>query len=479
MANHHLRPLNYFSSRPGVSNFSSRQLSGGVIGSHRTPQGPQGKPSNLKRYSRVVKCNRPNVMLFSKNFIPQNTGDLRVILNLKKINVFIPDQHFRMETLNVILPNLRAHDWAVSIDLKDAYLHVPVHPQSRRLLGFKFRDKTYLYKVLPFDLKDSPWVFSRVVSTVVAHFRLQGIRIFYHLDEWLLVAESQTLLLSHLQATLQFSQSLGFIVNWKKSVLTPQRLPVYLGASLDIPMLIVRPVERRVVALQSLIQELIASPVAPPLLWQKFLGHLASFVDLVPNCRLLMWPLQLHFLRFFSPLSDSQSKLIPLSQKSRTCVQLGRLRFVFWKGILSFSPPPSFFSSDLRCLPVRLGCDSPTSSGFRHLVQGGVLVPYQFSRAQGSFSGSQVSRSSCQRLVPSCSFGQYDSRIVYQLPGRNSLPFSLFSDDRAVGVVSSEGYPSLGRSHSRGGQLGSRLPIHREVSPIRMDSESFDISEDL
>ena len=43
----------------------------------------------------------------------------------------------------------------------------------------------------------------------------------------------------------------------------PQKMPVYLGASLDIHRLIVRPVERRVVALQSLIQELTASPVAP------------------------------------------------------------------------------------------------------------------------------------------------------------------------------------------------------------------------
>ena len=114
--------------------------------------------------------------------IPKKTGDLRVILNLKKINVFISVQHIRMETLNVILPNLRPHDWAVSIDLKDAYLHVPVHPQSRRLLGFKFLDKTYVYKVLPFGLKDSPWVFSRVVATVIAHLRLQGIRIYYYLD---------------------------------------------------------------------------------------------------------------------------------------------------------------------------------------------------------------------------------------------------------------------------------------------------------
>ena len=102
-----------------------------------------------------------------------------------------------METLKLILPNLRRHDWAVSIDLKDAYLHVPVHPQSRRLLGFKYQGLTYVYKVLPFGLKDSPWVFTRVVATLIAHLRLQGIRIFFYLDDWLLVAVSQSLLLSH------------------------------------------------------------------------------------------------------------------------------------------------------------------------------------------------------------------------------------------------------------------------------------------
>ena len=224
----------------------------------------------------IVQIDDFSLLCFSPIFvIPKKTGDLRVILNLKKINVFISVQHFHMESLNVILPNLRPQDWAVSIDLKDAYLHVPVHPQSRRLLGFKFLDKTYVYKVLPFGLKDSPWVFSRVVASVLARLRLQGIRIYFYLDDWLLVAESQSLLQSHLLATLQLAQSLGFIVFLKISVLTPQRMPVYLGASLDFP----------------------------------------RWIALVPICRLLMRPLQLHFLQFFSPLSGFQSKLIPLTHE--------------------------------------------------------------------------------------------------------------------------------------------------------------------
>ena len=84
--------------------------------------------------------------------IPKSSGDLWVILNLKQINQFIPVQHFRMETLSVILPQLSSQDSAATIDLKDAYLHVSIHPQSRRLLGFSLRDRTFLYKVLPFGL---------------------------------------------------------------------------------------------------------------------------------------------------------------------------------------------------------------------------------------------------------------------------------------------------------------------------------------
>ena len=80
--------------------------------------------------------------------------------------------------------------------------------------------------------------------------------IYFYLDDWLLVADSQSLLQSHLLATLQLAQSLGFIVFLKISLLTPQRMPVYLGASLDFP----------------------------------------RWMALVPFCRLLMRPLQLHFL---------------------------------------------------------------------------------------------------------------------------------------------------------------------------------------
>ena len=98
------------------------------------------------------------------------------------------------------------------IDLKDAYFHVPIHPLSRKFLGFQFLGKTFQFKVLPFGLKDSSWVFTRVVATLVGHLRRLGLRLFFYLDDWLLVAESRVLLESHLRTTLQWTRDLGFLV---------------------------------------------------------------------------------------------------------------------------------------------------------------------------------------------------------------------------------------------------------------------------
>ena len=80
-----------------------------------------------------------------------------------------------MESLAAVLPQLHKDDWAVTLDLQDAYLHVPIHPSSRHLLCFAYKDQVYQYQVLLFGLKDSPWVFTRLVAVVIASLRQSGI----------------------------------------------------------------------------------------------------------------------------------------------------------------------------------------------------------------------------------------------------------------------------------------------------------------
>lgn len=60
--------------------------------------------------------------------IPKKSGGMRPILNLKKLNAsYLDTPYFRMETVEDVRHALRPGDWATSIDLKDAYFHVPLH----------------------------------------------------------------------------------------------------------------------------------------------------------------------------------------------------------------------------------------------------------------------------------------------------------------------------------------------------------------
>ena len=61
-----------------------------------------------------------------------------------------------METPESILASLRKGEWVTSIDLTDAYLHVPIHTQSQKYLRFHFQGVTYQFTSLPFGLATAP-----------------------------------------------------------------------------------------------------------------------------------------------------------------------------------------------------------------------------------------------------------------------------------------------------------------------------------
>ena len=391
--------------------------------------------SLLQKCAIVKVDDRPHLSLSPIFVIPKKSGGLRVILNLKRINVVIPPQHFRMESLTAVLPQLHKEDWAVTLDLQDAYLHVPIHPSSRHLLCFAYKDQVYHYQVLPFGLKGPPWVFTRLVAVLIASLRQSGVRIFHYLDDWLLVASSRTLLELHLQKTLELTRRLGFLVNLEKFSLTPSQIPSFLGASLDIPRLLARPLPHRVEALQSLVQEITVHWFSPAKTWQMFLGHLASFTDLIPLCRLFMRPLQLHFLKFFSPRRDIPSRPVPLSQSQKS------LSSVVISGVPSAGQvlPPSSASVDVfRHVQPRMGSFSTSLPCVRRLVSSGGSPSHQLARASSSFSSPSEFRRSDLRTIDPDSIRQLHGGFLYQQSGRDSLPLPLQSHVSSVGLVSGE-----------------------------------------
>ena len=282
---------------------------------------------------------RPANAVTSSFFLaPKKGGKWRPILNLRPLNRFIRPPHFKMETLRSILPHLHRGMWATSIDLADAYFHVPIHPDCQRFLTFVFEGTHYCYRVLPFGLSTAPRVFTRVARVMEAHIRRQGIRIFMYLDDWLIVADDPASLLDHTQWVLDLTRRLGWVINMDKSELTPSQCPIFLGAALDFRVGRARPSAERCLAVQEGASLLLSHSRLPARAWLVFLGYLASLVDIVPWCRLRMRELQWHLLAHFRPVSRDLLSPVPLAPSVVPFLQWWQDADNLNQG-LSFPPP--------------------------------------------------------------------------------------------------------------------------------------------
>ena len=78
----------------------------------------------------------------------------------------------------------------ITLDLKDAYLHVPISPKHQKFLRFAVQTRQgvrhWQFKALPFGLAARPRIFTKVLAEVVSFLHLQGIALIPYLDDMLI-----------------------------------------------------------------------------------------------------------------------------------------------------------------------------------------------------------------------------------------------------------------------------------------------------
>ena len=130
----------------------------------------------------------------------------------------------------MLLSLLQQEAHLVKVDLKDAYLTVPMAKGSQPLLAFRNQGgDLFQFKVLPFGLCTAPYVFTKLTKPIVQFLRSVGIQILIYLDNMLICAPSEQQLLEQLSTVLWLLAALGFIINVPKSVLIPSKQIDFLG----------------------------------------------------------------------------------------------------------------------------------------------------------------------------------------------------------------------------------------------------------
>lgn len=244
----------------------------------------------------------------------------RVILNLKPLNKFIVHQTFKMETIKSAVELLFPHCYMVCVDLKDAYYHIPIHPDFQKYLrvAVKMGERTlhFQYKALPFGIKIAPRIFTKIVSEMTAHLRESEGIIVPYLDDFLLVGESIQGVQKQLKRTLDVMKNLGWIVNREKSSLIPSKRQKFLGIILDSEVQkSFLPVEK-VKVLQDLSLSLRALPATTIRKAMSLLGLFTAAIPAVPWAQIHSRPLQLQILAVWDHSKEGLDADLVLSQKT-------------------------------------------------------------------------------------------------------------------------------------------------------------------
>ena len=224
--------------------------------------------------------------------VPKKTGDLRPVIDLSTLSCHMVVPHFKMETQGSVRSAIRSQEWTVSIDIRDAYHHVPMHQAVRKYLHFVVNKKVYQFTCLPFGLATSPREFTKLLRPVVSLLRQQGVKLHVYLDNWLIRADTPEQAQQHAQTTIKVLQFFGWIINFEKSDLTPSQDFQFIGMQFNTRRFTVAPLPKMRVKVQSVHQHWMANPNITARDLHRLLGILVFMASLVRWGRLRLHPVQ-------------------------------------------------------------------------------------------------------------------------------------------------------------------------------------------
>ena len=187
-----------------------------------------------------------NLIISPLYIIPKSTpGKFRLIHDLSSPKSNSVNEHIREEDKSVhycslldVAKFLVEHGdnkwWMSKIDLKDAYRCVPIHKDDWRYLGMRFQDKYMCDICLPMELGTSCRIFTEISNSLAWIFlnRHPNAMIFNYLDDFLILATSESKCKTALDDFLFVLDDIGFPVSQEKTV-EPCQSVEFLGLGIN------------------------------------------------------------------------------------------------------------------------------------------------------------------------------------------------------------------------------------------------------
>ena len=279
--------------------------------------------------------------------VPKKNGKVRLIIDLSTLNRHVFIQSFKMETQRKVRNAIRLNDWAFSLDLTDAYLHVRIHPRSRKYLRFTLNGRVYHFKALPFGLSTSPFVFTLLMTVIATHLRKRAIIMHPYLDDWLSRNQNRQTLFEHRHYIMYLITFLGLIINYQKSDLIPTQIFTFIGMEFLTYSNIVRVPHPRVQKLLETIMIIYQKTFISARVFLSLLGQLSAAADFVMLGRLHLRPLQMSLLSQWRPQKFSLNHQIKISANILHHLDWWKQEEIYQQGVpLRINPPSHTIFTD-------------------------------------------------------------------------------------------------------------------------------------
>ena len=125
-----------------------------------------------------------------------------MILDLSLLNLKIKYRKFKMNTIFDVLKMTRKDMYLCSIDIREAYFHLPIFSAHKPYLRFCFGERLMEFQALPNGLSSGPKMFTEITKAIMNHLRKLSILISIYLDDTYLCAQTKEELLENITITL-------------------------------------------------------------------------------------------------------------------------------------------------------------------------------------------------------------------------------------------------------------------------------------
>lgn len=164
------------------------------------------------------------------NVIPvkKPSGAIRLCLDARRLNERTVRDLYPQAHIGRILSRLESAKYISTIDLKEAYLQIPLQEESKKYTAFAVPGKgLYQYRRLPFGLSNSPATLSRLIDRILGNGELEP-RIFIYLDDIIVLSNNFEEHLKDLADVARRLNTANLTVNLDKSQFCRKELP-FLG----------------------------------------------------------------------------------------------------------------------------------------------------------------------------------------------------------------------------------------------------------